>query len=250
MTHHTRCPLCGEELMKNVNLKAYLGNYQLSIWECLECVLAFQRPQPTTQQSIDYMNWRYSSTDPQDVYITDGVEKLRISGERLRWLRGFKTPNKRILDAGAGSGAFISASLDAGYEALGFDFCPEAVALAKKMFNVDLILGSIDAIPNPSNYGVVTLWDVIEHVDNPAKMLLNAYTRMEKGGLLVLETCNWDSPHRREKGDAWSYYLYNHLYYFSQKSLKAILTRGGYVDIRFHRNRNRDILIATARRGE
>ncbi len=243
------CPMCNKMPEKNINLKAYLGDYQLSIWVCPECVLAFQSPQPTVQQSIDYMNWRYSSTDPEDVYITDKTGKLKICNERLQWLRGFKTPNKQVLDVGAGNGAFVKASIDARYETLGFDSCPEAVALAKRMFTVDL-RGSINDIPNISGYGIVTLWDVVEHLSDPATMLRDIYTRMAGNGLLVIETCNWASPHRLREGDAWSYYLYNHLYYFSPKSLKAFLTHIGYTDFHIHNSHNDNIILATARRGK
>ncbi len=243
-----QCPLCGEEFDRNIRLKAYLGDYPLSIWECPECRLAFQSPQPTAQQSIDYMNWRYSSTDPRDVYITDRAGKLRICEDRLRWLREFSVPNKRILDVGSGNGAFVRASLDAGYDAVGFDFCPEAVSLAKRMFNVDTVQGSIDSVPDTPGYGVATLWDVIEHVSDPAATLRGVHARMKANGLLVIETCNWASPYRLRAGNAWSYYLYNHLYYFSPKSLRMLLIRSGFTDFCLHDGHNGDIIIATARR--
>ena len=229
------CPLCGKGLDRMYRVKAYIGNFQLSIRECLNCELAIQIPRPSIQEQRDYMNWRYSSTDPLDGYITDVASKLEICRHRLKWISTFKRPNNRLLDIGAGNGAFCSSAVQFGYQVCGTELCAKAVSQARKLFGLNLFFGDIKSLPNHPLYGLVTLWDVIEHLRDPLVMLQEAFARMTQHGLIVIHTGNYSSQNRLEQGSSWPLYLFDHLFYFSPKSIEILVRRAGFSDFQIHR---------------
>lgn len=67
-----------------------------------------------------------------------------------------------VLDVGAGSGAFVRSARAWGFEAHGFDVIPEAVARLRGAGLYAEGVGSFDA---------VTLWDVLEHIEDPEQCL-------------------------------------------------------------------------------
>ena len=224
------CPLCGKPVMSLYHVRAHIGGHPLSIGECSECRLAFHTCQPSKQESIDYINWRWSSTDSQDRYVTDIESKIMTCRDRLRWLDSFSLPNKRLLDIGAGNGVFCYTAKEFGYEVTGTETSSQAVKRAKELFGVVLIYGDIDSItPNPQ-FGIFTMWDVIEHLRDPLKMLKEARARTMEGGVIVIETGNYESFTRLEMKERWPLYLFDHMFYFSPSSLEKIVYSAGFSD--------------------
>lgn len=67
-----------------------------------------------------------------------------------------------VLDVGAGDGAFVRAAGMAGFDAYGMDPIPKA---AEALRNAGVYAD------DPSQFDAVTLWDTIEHLDNPGSIL-------------------------------------------------------------------------------
>jgi SAM-dependent methyltransferase len=85
-------------------------------------------------------------------------------------------------------------------------------------------------------YEVAVGFDVIEHVRDPAYALARLHRSLKPNGLLVLATPSLDSWSHRLLGKHWMEYKTEHLTYFGQKSLRCILQRLGFAEIRFHSN--------------
>lgn len=86
----------------------------------------------------------------------------RVIAGRLGMLARHAELGSRVLDIGAGTGAFVRNANDAGYAARGFDVMPTAVERLKR----DGLYAS-----NLSQFGVVTMWDAIEHMEDPQLVL-------------------------------------------------------------------------------
>jgi 2-polyprenyl-3-methyl-5-hydroxy-6-metoxy-1,4-benzoquinol methylase len=117
----------------------------------------------------------------------------------------------RCLDIGAGVGLF--AALLAGEGALVHGIEPQKIfrEFAQKKFAIPLNGETIDAQHWQQGFAgffdVVTLWDVIEHVNFPAETLRDAYRVTRPGGWLFLDTPRRDSLFY--KVSEWSYRLSN-----------------------------------------
>ena len=86
----------------------------------------------------------------------------RVIDGRLALAARHARPGARLLDYGCGSGEFLRAALAAGFDARGFDVMAETRDwLASRALWAD----------NPAAFEIVTAWDVIEHLENPAELL-------------------------------------------------------------------------------
>jgi hypothetical protein len=75
---------------------------------------------------------------------------------------------------------------------------------------------------------VVTMWDVIEHLADPAAELRRARTLLRPGGWLVVHTMDIGAPVARLMGGRWPWLMDMHLYFFSRRTLSRMLVESGY----------------------
>ena len=67
-------------------------------------------------------------------------------------------------------------------------------------------------------FDVITMWDVIEHVDDPLSELRSkAYSLLKPGGVIVVHTMNIDSVTARLMGRTVVRLMDMHIHYFGRK---------------------------------
>jgi hypothetical protein len=118
--------------------------------------LAYQRDM--TAGRVTYGDDYLAKVDAYDgTPIAEAVNagRLALIGRHLK-------PGASVLDYGAGSGAFIRAAQRAGYAAKGYEVMPHAAARLRAAKSYSERLWTFDA---------VTLWDVVEHLEDPAAIL-------------------------------------------------------------------------------
>ena len=212
------CPLCGR-VNQPRPIPARFG-MQTSVAECLPCRLAYQTPRPSDEASRAYMNWRWSSGDR---YVTDSESKRRAAREKLRQVEAVCLEPGRLLDFGAGSGAFVRVSIDGGWDAVGVEQSESAIERAKTYYGISLL----DTLPD-DRFDAITMWDVVEHLRDPVAVLRLLHDRLGKNGVLFMETGNYENWRRVLEGDRWGLYLLDHHFYFTPHSLEAATARAGF----------------------
>jgi SAM-dependent methyltransferase len=89
--------------------------------------------------------------------------------------------------------------------------------------------GTLDTADLPEDhFDVVTLWDVIEHVIDPQSVLERAHRLLKPGGLVVVHTIDIESLFARLMGARWPWLMEMHIYYFSRRTLRAMLEQCGF----------------------
>lgn len=113
----------------------------------------------------------------------------------LKYIRKyFKDPcDVSILDIGCGGGLICEPFARLGYNVTGTDQSAQAIHAAQSHAKEqDLVInyycGSIE--DTYKKYDVITLLEVLEHVENPSKLLNNAVERLKPGGLIFFSTLN------------------------------------------------------------
>jgi SAM-dependent methyltransferase len=126
-----------------------------------------------------------------------------VHRSRLRVLRRL-APGGRLLDAGCGEGHFLRRA-SAFYDVAGFDLSLDGVAAARRNSGAtDIVRGSAQAIPFPDKaFDIVTCFDVIEHMPEPAAFFREATRVLRPGGILLITTPNPDSLGAKLKGRRW-----------------------------------------------
>jgi len=96
-----------------------------------------------------------------------------------------------VLDLGCGSGVGSEMLARRGASVVGIDIDPQTVAQATEKFgsSIDFFEGSVHAIPLvDSSVDVVVCFEVIEHVDEPARVMKEIARVLRDDGLLLIST--------------------------------------------------------------
>lgn len=131
---------------------------------------------------------------------------------------------QRLLDIGAGSGILVEAATCAGFSAEGVEPSNWLVTAAHK-HGCRVFEG---VLPHPSiegPYDVITMIDVIEHVENPAALLREARRLLADNGVLIIVTPDAASLAARLMGWRWWHYRVAHIGYFTPKNLSLLCER-------------------------
>lgn len=76
---------------------------------------------------------------------------------------------------------------------------------------------------------VITMWDVLEHLPNPADALKKVHKLLRDGGYFIFQIPNYDSWNRAIFKNVWGGYdLPRHLYLFPKTSLQELLRYSGF----------------------
>ncbi len=135
----------------------------------------------------------------------------------------------KILDIGCGNGEFLSRISNTKFEKFGIEINAEGYELCKgknlKVFNKELK----DLKFQDNFFDVVTLWHVIEHLENPIDTIKSVKRVLKEDGILVIAVPNTDSLGFKYGQNFW-FHLDSprHLMLFNKKSLKYLLNNAGF----------------------
>jgi 2-polyprenyl-3-methyl-5-hydroxy-6-metoxy-1,4-benzoquinol methylase len=232
------CNLCGSsdyrELFSRRDLSLGLGGL-FTIVQCQNCSLVYQNPRPTLEELFDvYYSEEYDqytrSVRKDEVFVRrwDRLYGLR---KRCRAVMKHCSTGGRILDIGCSTGNFLDTLRQCGWEVHGVEPSPVAATYAREQLGLSVFNGTLeDAQFDTGTFDVVTMWDVIEHLPDPAGSLREIARILKDNGLLVVATPQLDSLDARLFGRFWiGYEIPRHLTIFSLRTLSQMAARAGFV---------------------
>lgn len=243
------CPFCpdtlGEILVRGLDLSA-----KCDLLRCPLCSLVFFA---RTYSATDY--W----VGAQPFVYNDERVKIRCqqsARERAAWLRQRVQQGNRLLDVGCGTGAFLAAAREYGFDAIGIDSSPVSAQMAAESAGYERVLcGTLTSQKLNGPFDVITMWDVIEHIPQPVAELTAARDLLSPQGLLILLTPNQDAFFRhvalaiyRISGGmirsplSQLYYL-GHYCVYSEKTMRVVMPRLGFACVEFLRQET-DVIFA------
>lgn len=135
---------------------------------------------------------------------------------------------REMLEVGCGTGCFLRQAHAAGWNARGVEVSPYAVERARERGLSVTCAAAEDIELGRSTYDGIALWDVIEHVRDPAGLVRALGCALRPGGVLALSTGDITSLCARLSGRRWHLFnLPEHLYFFSPQALRRILGAAG-----------------------
>lgn len=193
-----------------------------TIVKCNICGLVYVNPRIDSKQILS----KYKAVE-DPLYQAERAGRV-LTFERhlipLHKITG-KPNGRRLLDVGCYTGVFVEIAGKAGWDACGVDPSRWAVAEAKKT-GLNVIEGTLESVGFvEEQFDVITMWDVIEHLDDPCETLAQAHRLLKKNGIIVIHTMNIDSLISRILGKQWPWYMEMHLYYFSYRTLRKMLEK-------------------------
>ena len=140
--------------------------------------------------------------------------------QKLLLLNSFKSGSKSVLDFGAGTGDFLKICKNNNWQVLGIEPSAEARENAVKK-GVHLKENLLD-ITN-QKFDVITLWHVLEHVENLKSTIKVLKSLLQPEGRIVVAVPNYKSYDAEFYKEYWAAYdVPRHLWHFSQKAIRKL----------------------------
>lgn len=181
---------------------------------------------PSLEQYYEYKTLDPKSRTARDYKAAlDGVEKA--------------TDGNDLFEIGCGAGGFLQYAKIRGWNVSGIDSSPENIKKTKEK-GLEALQGNIFEYASSSRFDVIVLWDVLEHPQDPGKLLEKCRGLLKPGGCLLIAV-----PHDpniislaarmlyvlslgRITGPAARWYVMEHTSYFSIRGLCGLLERHGF----------------------
>ena len=196
--------------------------------ECSKCGLVYLNP----RISSDIILESYSNAiDPS--FVSQNSQRIHTFRKVFRrWLKKEKitpSPEKKLLDIGCAGGAFLKVANDLDFQVVGVEPSSYLCDFGQKEYNLDLRPGTLqDQRFNDNEFDIISMWDVIEHLDQPSKVLEEIYRILKPDGELIINYPEYDSWPRKLMGYKWPFFLSVHLYYFTPETICQLLKNYGF----------------------
>ena len=202
---------------------------------CPSCDLVYASPVPAPE--VLARAYRDAAFDSG----TEGREAARTYIGALAPLLATLPDRCGALDIGTGDGAFLGQLLDAGFSGVGGiepSTAPVTGAEARvaALIEHDVFRPDVRA---PGSLSLVTCFQTIEHVPDPAELVRNAARLLKPGGILALVCHDRRAPVNRVLGMRSPIIDIEHQQLFSPLSVTRLLRGAGLVDLGQRTIRNR-----------
>lgn len=126
-----------------------------------------------------------------------------------------------VLDYGCGAGEFLK-FIDDDFNILGYEPNYSARKAAESKIGKSKLITEISEIPDAA-LDAVTMWHVLEHIENQEDVLNNMYKKLKINGLLFIAVPNYRSFDADYYKEWWaSYDVPRHVYHFSKEGMNTI----------------------------
>ena len=201
------CPVCGSGRSRAFE-ETVLGKYPVSYYLCEACGL-LQTEEPY------WLDEAYGEA----IAITDtGIvqRNIRIARKLSSLLYVFAEKSCRGADVAGGYGLLVRLMRDYGFNFYWDDkYCKNVLA---RGFEADIAGGE---------FGVVTAFEVLEHLDNPLSFISESLERY-RASIFVFSTLTYESDRVPERD--WWYYSFatgQHICFYTKETLRTIAERLG-----------------------
>jgi len=200
-----------------------------TLLKCHSCGLIFTYPDIDAKNlSLYYSKEYYGTHDEKFVF---GIENLtswlnkRLSIKIYKQYISQANVDKkvRVLDIGCGRGLLLKHFNSLGCECYGVE--RKGVFKTEKRDNVNYYTNSLHEIKFPQNsFDIVILWHVLEHIQDPNKLIIEVKRILKTNGFLWVAVPNFESFQSKIFDNYWFHLdLPRHRVHFSIDSLKTLL---------------------------
>lgn len=230
-----KCLVCGSNHFEPfLQCKDYTVSQEVfSIVSCKSCGFKFTNPRPEDSVIGDYYK--------AESYVSHSNTKKGLINKLYHAVRSYTLKKKvtmlsayvsrgTILDYGCGTGMFLQACKQSGWETVGMEPDDDARRIASEQgLNVFSDKGRIQTYITDKKFSVITLWHVLEHVTDMSETLSFFKQRLFKDGVLIIAVPNHMSYDAKYYKEFWAAYdVPRHIHHFDVKSMSTLLANHGF----------------------
>ena len=232
-TESERCPVCGGHVVADGAVAddryGYPGTF--SLYRCSACGHQSLAVEMSSQQLSDL----YTTYYPRSSFDVESWSPPKTESALRTWWRGLRASafrwvprNVRVLDIGCGFGESLGYHRNRGCDAHGVEADANILRVAR-LHGLQVRVGLFDANAyEPGSFDVVTLDQVMEHVNDPVAVLRGVAQVLTQDGMAVLSTPNAQGWGARLFGRRWiHWHAPYHVQFFSLESMQQAAKASG-----------------------
>jgi 2-polyprenyl-3-methyl-5-hydroxy-6-metoxy-1,4-benzoquinol methylase len=224
MAEDRDCPICGGKEFDTLFIKDGFHH--------VKCGCGFIMVNPTANDenrdrffSAEYESWTNVLLTPEEELVD--TKKFRYG---LEFIEGHTGGNKGlIVDIGAGTGLFLEVAREAGWKVSAVEYNQKAVE-AIRSIGIEVFDKALEeGIYAPDSVDIVTIWEVLEHINDPNEFIRGIRNILKPDGLLFICVPNINALVTRilhEKSRTFGGSA--HVNFFSIETLSRLLTKHGF----------------------
>lgn len=230
-----KCLVCGSNQFEPfLNCKDYTVSQEtFNIVSCKNCGFKFTNPRPEDSVIGNYYK--------AESYVSHTNTKKGLINKLYHAVRSYTLKKKvgminsyvsrgTILDYGCGTGMFLKACQENGWEAFGMEPDDSARKIASEQgLTLFSDKGRIQTYITDKQFSAITLWHVLEHVTDMNETLSFFKAKLKKDGVLVIAVPNHVSYDAKYYKEFWAAYdVPRHIHHFDVKSMSSLLKNSGF----------------------
>jgi SAM-dependent methyltransferase len=199
--------------------------------QCRRCGLVYLRERPTIAAMKQLYQGQETKIDLRS-HMRDRDWRQAAARRSLEMLRRYRKTG-RVLEVGSAAGWFLAEAKRAGFTVQGIDITRQLCEFANDVLGVPTFEGILrDAPFPPGSFDVVYMRNVLSHLSDPIAEHRILHRLLAPGGLLLFETGNVAELPAAEAG---TLELPDHLFHFSEATIRRLLERTDFRWIATHR---------------
>jgi len=234
--HTDKCPICGSESLNKAltAVDRLVSQEAFEVWKCEACGFMFTQDVPDEQEigkyydSPEYIS--HSDTEhgfmnklyhlARNMMLTAKAGHVtRATGLRQGWL----------LDIGSGTGYFAHMMTEWGWTVRAIEKSAQAREFAAKRFGLKSDGDEAFATLQDKEFDAITLWHVLEHLQNLDEMGENLYRWLKDEGAVIIAVPNYGSSDAKYYGADWAAWdVPRHLWHFTPDTMLRFAEKHGF----------------------
>jgi len=238
MKEINECLICGSTKIEPFLVcKDHTASQKMfEIKRCTSCGFKFTSPRPDDKDLGEYYK--------AESYVSHSDTKKGLVNTLYHWVRSYtlikklqlvmqhtKLKKGKILDYGAGTGAFLETCKKNKWEAYGIEPDETARKVMAEKFSISSYVSLAEAGPDKSfnGFDVITAWHVLEHVPDLKETLNLFWSILKDKSILIVAVPNPDSYDAKHYKENWAAYdVPRHLWHFSPANMIKLCSDQGF----------------------
>ncbi len=229
-----RCSVCGSAAADEVYAQSVqpvfeFPGFQQHVQLCRDCGFVYVSPSPSEELLSRYYRTLSNYENPQ----TRGrptAEDQRKHDRALGMILdqyGARPPG-RALDIGCAVPYSLGRLRAEGWTVVGTDPSPQVAEIGRELYDVEVRTGLYqpELFSGEPSFDVVIMSHVLEHLVAPVEVLRGVSRSLDRDGLLYVEV-----PDLLHPDVPFGYFTFEHLNYFTPRTLVALLAAAGFAPI-------------------
>ena len=231
--NNVSCKICGSE----AKLSFQKNNYDFH--KCKNCDLIFVHPQPNDLDIFYDKSYYKSDVSNKDFFGYADYEKDKEPMKSnfvdiLEYMKD-KVPSQSVFDIGAATGYFLDIAKSKNWATYGSEISNYSYNLSRVKGH-KMVLGGLEKYDDTLQFGMVTMWDVLEHLKELNLYLKGVNRILKDEGWVLINTINAKSLWAKLWGKNWNMIIPpEHLFYFSKKNLNKLLEDNGFQIVEYRK---------------